>query len=81
VAGRGLVVTAVKRAEDGDGTVVRLYNTLDRKTTGRVRLNEAWSAAELVDMREETIEQAAVVDGWAPLALRSNEIVTLRFHT
>jgi hypothetical protein len=32
-------------------------------------------------MREETIEQAAVVDGWAPLALRSNEIVTLRFHT
>lgn len=77
--GRGLVVTALKRAEDGRGAVVRLYNTLDRATTGRLRLAEPWSRAEVVDMKEDTLAPAAVHDGWVCLKLRRNEIVTLRF--
>jgi alpha-mannosidase len=79
VEGRGLVVSALKRAEDGRGTVVRLYNPLDQKTTGRARLNERWRRCDVVDMKEDRLEAANVRDGWARLSLRSNEIVTLRF--
>jgi alpha-mannosidase len=80
VEGRGIVVTALKRAEDGRGTVVRLYNTLDRRTTGRVRLNERWRRCDVVDMKEDRLAVADVRDGWARLSLRPNEIVTLRFR-
>jgi alpha-mannosidase len=77
--GNGLVVTALKRAEDGEGAAVRLYNTLDRRATGRLRLTEPWRRARVVDMKEDDLSAADVSDGWAKLALRTNEIVTLRF--
>jgi alpha-mannosidase len=79
--GEGLVVTALKRAEDGDGAVVRLYNTLDGPTTGRLRLTEAWRQAQVVDMKEDALGPAEVSHGWVRLELRSNQIVTLRFDT
>jgi alpha-mannosidase len=85
--GDGLVVTALKRpdgrssgrAEDGEGAVVRLYNILDRETTGHVRLAEAWTRAEVVDMKEDFRADADVSDGHVHVSLRPNEIVTLRF--
>ncbi|MEX0785301.1 MAG: glycosyl hydrolase-related protein [Dehalococcoidia bacterium] len=79
VEGDGVVVTALKRAEDGDGTVVRLYNTLDSPSGGRVRLAERWDRAQVVDMKEDALGPADVAGGWVRLNLRSNEIVTLRF--
>ena len=79
--GEGLVVTALKRAEDGDGLVVRLYNTLDEPAAGRLRLTEAWGQAELVDMKEDPLGPAELRDGWVRLNPRPNEIVTLRFST
>jgi alpha-mannosidase len=79
LAGDGIVVTALKRAEDGDGAVVRLYNTLDKKTSGRVHRAEAWERADVVDMKEDTLAAADVANGSARLDLRANQIVTLRF--
>jgi hypothetical protein len=79
VEGRGLVVTAVKRAEDGRGTVARLYNTLDKRTTGRARLTERWRRCDIIDMKEDRLSAAEVRDGWARMSLRPNEIITLRF--
>ena len=79
VEGKGLVVTAVKRPDQGEGAIVRLYNTLDRATTGRLRLAERWSRAQVVDMKEDELSAAEVLDGWVGLKLRPNEIVTLRF--
>ena len=79
--GEGLVVTAAKRAENGDGAVVRVYNTLDRPTKGRLRLSEPWQEAQLVDMKEDPLGPAEIVDGGVHLDLRPNEIVTLQFDT
>ncbi len=78
--GKGLHVTGLKRAEDGNGKVVRLYNTLDRRAKGRVRLTERWRRADVVDMKEDRLGPADVSDGWLRLDLRRNEIVTLRFR-
>ncbi len=79
VEGRGLVVTALKRAEDGDGAVARAYNILDRRTTGRLRLTEPWRRARAVDLKEDDLGPADVSDGRARRSLRPNEIATLRF--
>ena len=81
--GDGLVVSALKRPEgvDQDGeTILRLYNILDVATEGRVRLTEPSSRVDVVDMKEELLGPATVEDGWAQLALKPNEIVTLRFE-
>ncbi len=78
VEGDGLVVTALKRAEEGDGIVARLYNTLDRATTGKVRMTEPWERAQVVDMKEDPLGPAEMADGIVRLSLRANEIVTLR---
>jgi mannosylglycerate hydrolase len=78
--GAGLVVTAIKRAEDGDGAVVRAYNTLNRASSGTLSFGERWSRAELVDMKEDALDSKADVANKAlHLKLRPNEIVTVRF--
>ena len=71
-------MTAVKRAEDGEGAVVRVNNTLNRAASGRISFRERWSRAELVDMKEDALRAADVSDGSVRLKLRPNEIVTVR---
>jgi alpha-mannosidase len=80
VRGDGLVVTTVKAAEDGDGVVVRLYNTLDVETSGAVGLNDPYDEAWFVSMNEEPLRHAAGPGEPARLDLRRNEIVTLKFY-
>ncbi len=79
--GDGLVATVIKMAEDGDGVVVRVYNTLDTETSGSVALREAFDRAWFVNMNEEPLSEAALSGGRVPLKLRRNEIVTLKFQT
>lgn len=78
----GVVVEAVKLAEDGSGdVVVRLYEALGRRASARVSLG--FDAADVVetDLLERELSPTALVgvdaDG-ATLALRPFEIVTLR---
>jgi len=78
--GKGLVVTALKRPERGEGAIVRVYNTLDRATTGRLGLTEPWQRAQVVDMKEDPLGAADTVTGSVRLKLRPNEIVTLRLE-
>lgn len=80
VEGEGIVLSALKRAEDGDGVIVRVYNIFDAPTTGRLRLTERWTRAEMVDLKEDYLRDADVSDGWVQLSLRQNEIVTVRFR-
>ncbi|PRY12839.1 alpha-mannosidase [Kineococcus rhizosphaerae] len=77
----GVVVEAVKLAEDGSGdVVVRLYEALG----GRVRTTVRWGfpvgSVTEVDLLERPLEQGAttVRDGGATLTLRPFQILTLR---
>ncbi|WP_420122410.1 alpha-mannosidase [Nakamurella sp.] len=81
----GVVVEAVKLAEDGTGdVVVRLYEALGRRA--RARFSVAFPAASVVetDLLESAIEGGtAIVDGssdgsGADLALRPFQLVTVR---
>jgi hypothetical protein len=77
------VLSAVKEAEDGQSLIVRLYNIADGPAEGEVRLGSAsggWGAVERVNLNEEPLGAAEVVAGAVRLALRPNEIATLRFR-
>jgi alpha-mannosidase len=82
VSDQGIVVEAVKLAEDGSGDViVRLYESLGERSEGVVTANFETSEAHAVDLLERPAEAPGVDVGRdsAKLALRPFQLVTLRF--
>jgi alpha-mannosidase len=73
-------VSAIKRAEDADGVIVRLYNTLDLPAETAVDLTPVHGDVSMVNLDEEHIADIPRVAGDVPIAARTNEIVTLRFR-
>lgn len=73
-----VVIETVKRAEDGDGVIVRLYEC--RRIRGAVKVNFGFpvQAAYRVNLLEETQAELPVEDGAVTYNLRPYEIVTLR---
>lgn len=75
-----LVVSAVKRAEEGDGLIVRFYNITGERVRGRVRLNISFKEGWRVNLNEEKIKKLTPdKKGAISLPVRGHEIVTLRF--
>ncbi|MGZ0712097.1 alpha-mannosidase (plasmid) [Coraliomargarita sp. W4R53] len=83
----GIVIEAVKLAEDGSGdVVVRLYEALGRRANGKITANFGATTVCETDLLERTLEATAVVDVdghheslVATLAMRPFQLVTLRF--
>lgn len=82
VTNPALVIEAVKLAEDGSGDViVRLYEALGQRSTGRVTANFAVGEARTVDLLERDVAAPGVMAeaGGVELTLRPFQLVTLRF--
>jgi alpha-mannosidase len=82
VTNPALVIEAVKLAEDGSGDViVRLYESLGRRSAGKLTANFPVQGFASVDLLERPLEAPGVkacADG-AELGLRPFQLVTLRF--
>ena len=77
----GVVIEAVKPAEDGSGdVVVRLYEAKRAKTRCNLTTALPVASVERTDMLENSIEPLAVQGGSIALELRPFEIVTLRLR-
>jgi len=77
-----VVMSAWKRAEDGDGSIVRLTEIAGLAETLHLRtphlvIEKAWRCSLL----EECTEELPVVDGGVVMKLKPFEIVTLRLAT
>jgi alpha-mannosidase len=82
VDNRALVVEAVKLAEDGSGDViVRLYESLGERSSGRLTANFPAKGVRAVDLLERQADAPGVAAGKdsAELTLRPFQLVTLRF--
>lgn len=73
-----VVIETVKAAEDGDGTIVRLYE--NQRCRGPVRLcaNFPFTKAWRTNLLEDNQEQLKVNDGEVHFDIKPYEIVTLR---
>ncbi len=74
----GLVLDSVKRAEDGDGIVLRLYEAHGGRGTASVRLVRPVAAAARATLLEEPEEALEVHGGAVVVPFRPWEIVTVR---
>jgi len=81
IGSSALVLSALRAAEDGQGIIVRLYNTASQPTSGEVRLEEPHGDVEVVNLNEEPLGPAEVDERRVRLSLKPNEIITLRFRT
>jgi alpha-mannosidase len=83
VAPAGVTLSAVKRAADGQGVVVRVYNPLPAAVTGEVALALPFTSVRTINLNEEPLpdgERAPAVErGRVRLPLRAGEIRTLLF--
>lgn len=72
-------ITALKRAEAGDGVIVRFFNTLDQPVRGE--LKTWWGQATQVfktNLNEEEQAELANTNGSIAIQARPKEIVTLK---
>lgn len=82
VDNKAVVIEAVKLAEDGSGdVVVRLYESLGKRSTGRLTANFPAAGVRAVDLLERPADAPGVLAGRdsAELTLRPFQLVTLRF--
>jgi len=77
ISAPSVLVEAFKRAEDGEGYILRIYESLGREVDATVRVKDM-VCCELSDMLENKISGIAVEDGAAELRIKPYEIVTLR---
>jgi alpha-mannosidase len=72
-----VVLAALKRAEDDDGLVLRLYETDGKRSTARVSLPGPVAAAQETDLLERPIRALAARGPTVDVVLRPYEIKTL----
>jgi alpha-mannosidase len=75
-----VIVEAIKRAEDSNAVIVRLYEAWGRSCRARVRTTLPASRAFLCDLLERQREEVAVRDGVVELELTPFKILTLKLE-
>jgi alpha-mannosidase len=78
VSAPNVIIETIKRAEDGDGIIVRLYESQRKRGPVAVRFAFPVAAAWETNLLEENQAELPVADGAIRLDLRPYQIVTLR---
>ncbi len=73
-----VVIETIKRAEDGNGVIVRLYESQRRRGPVTLHTSFPLASAHRVNLLEDDKEQLTVSGSSVALSLRPYEIVTLR---
>lgn len=79
VSNDALVFSALKRSEDGEGCILRLYNTLEEEVSAEIAIAGAKSVWKS-NLAEERLEQMESKKGKLTLTARPKEILTLAFE-
>jgi alpha-mannosidase len=77
---RQVIVEAIKRAEDSDAVIVRLYEAWGSRCEARLTTMLPASRAFLCDLLERNREEIAVHDGVMDLELTPFKVLTLKLE-
>ena len=75
-----IIIETVKKAEDSDDIIVRLYDSFKRRSTPIVRFGFDVKEAFLCDMMENNKEELKITDNNLMLEVKPFEIVTIRLR-
>jgi alpha-mannosidase len=73
-----VICEAVKEAEEGTDTVIRLYESANKKTKATLTLGFPASRCFVCDMLENEKEELPIIDGKIEINMRGFEILTLK---
>jgi alpha-mannosidase len=73
-----IIIETVKRAEDGDGIIVRLYESQRKRGPVELRFGRAVDSAWITNLLEENASALSVDQDSIQLNLRPYQILTLR---
>ncbi len=75
---RNIVIETVKRAEDGNGIIVRLYECHNSRGAAELACARPPVSAMLCDLEENAIGELEIHDGMVPFVYAPFEIITIR---
>ncbi len=75
---KNVIVETVKKAEDGDGIIVRMYESFGKRCDAKLTFGFEVESAALCDLLENEIRSLTVRNGKVKVALGNFEIVTLK---
>lgn len=81
VSEKNIIIEAVKRAEDSQDIILRLFEGTGADTNCNVKFNLPVEGISLVNMMEEDIADIPVIDGKITLDFKAFEILTLKVKT
>ena len=76
---KGAEISAVKVAQDGEKTVVRVYNPTEKPVTARIELLRKPSAAWLTDSLERELSPAEIIGNGTEVKLAPCTMATIKF--
>lgn len=76
----GAQVSCLKKAEEGDAVVMRLFNPSGEEEAVTVQWCKAIEKAELLDLKEDVKEELAADGNKVSLTIPANKICTVRFE-
>ena len=74
VSAPNVVLETVKQAEDGNGFILRLFESWGMRTRATLRLPDGWTARPVTPM-EEPLAEDVPAEEFRPFALRSFRVV------
>ncbi|MCB9136704.1 MAG: hypothetical protein H6636_14885, partial [Anaerolineales bacterium] len=77
---RAFKLSAFKKAEDGEGLIIRLFNKLGQPAHGRLKIGGQVIKAWQTNLNENLQNELRVKDGIIHFKARAKEIVTIRVH-
>ncbi len=78
VAHANVIIETIKNAEDGKGTVIRMYESENAYTRTRLTVNADFEKAYICNLLEETEHEAAVAGKEIEVVLKPYEVVTVK---
>lgn len=73
-----VVLETIKRAEDGNGTILRMYESENAYTKATLTVNQKFEKAYICNLIEETESEAAVSGSEIAVTLKPYEVVTVK---
>ena len=78
IAPANVIMSALKRAEDGAGMVIRLFNPTSKKIEGTATFGATPKSVEQIDLEEKTVGALPLTGNTVSVSLDSKKIVTLK---
>ena len=73
-----VIIETVKKAEDGDGVIVRMYESENSLTHAKLAVDSLYKKAYSCNLLEENESELTVENGQIDVTLKPYEIVTVR---